>query len=520
MTYKTLGAIMDRTRRPKTLDPLSEERRKFLKRVATAGAVLSMAALPGWAQATSEPKPTTQSTDGSVGQPGVSETLASYAINLKYEDIPKHVVHEIKRRLIDSIGCGIGGFSATPSQIANKLSTGVSAIRGATVMCSGVKTSLDLATFTNGVMIRYLDFNDGYTNLGDGHPSDTIAPMLAAAEIMGRNGQDLILSTVLSYEVFCRVCDVLDNAAIGMDYATMIGLATVAGTGRMLGLTRQQIVNAINIYIVGNVALEQTRHGTLSDWKACSQAEAAREAIFAVQLAQGGMTGPSQAFEGPVGFFNAIYHKTFALTEFGSAGQPFALMHSFMKYFPIGMYSQSVAQAAVEARSFFAKVDEIAQVNIKVSHAAIADMADSPVKWHPSNSETADHSMPYAAALALTYGTIERQYYEPRYLHNQTLLDLVSRVHIMPSDDADRLMEKMNLCDLEIVLKSGQRKNVRVEYPPGGWQNPMTDAQVEEKFRLLARQQLSSAQTDNLLRQLWTLDSLPQASALLEATRI
>lgn len=515
---------MDRTRRLETRDPPLEERRKFLKRVATAGTVISMAALPAWAQAMSVSNTATPSTDhpqgaASAGQPGVSKALASYATKLKYEDIPKNVVHEIKRRLIDSIGCGIGGFSAAPSQIANKLATNVSASHGATVMCSGVKTSLDLAAFANGVMIRYLDFNDGYTNLGDGHPSDTIAPLLAAVETMGRSGQDLILSTVLSYEVFCRVCDVLDNAAIGMDYATMSGLAAVTGTGRMLGLTQQQIVNAINIYIVGNVALEQTRHGTLSDWKACSQAETAREAIFAVQLAQGGMTGPSQAFEGPVGFFNAIYHKTFALTEFGGGDQPFAMMHSFMKYFPIGMYSQSVAQAAVEARSF-ANVDEIAQINIKVSHAAIADMADSPVKWHPSNSETADHSMPYAAALALMYGTIKRQYYEPGYLHNQPLLDLVSRVHIMPSDEADHLMKKMNLCDFEVVLKTGQRKNVRVEYPPGGWQNPMTDAQVEGKFRSLVRQQLSSAQTDNLLHQLWTLDSLPQASVLLEATRI
>ena len=71
-------------------------------------------------------------------------------------------------------------------------------------MCSGVKTSPDLAAFANGVMIRYLDFNDGYLSLGGGHPSDTIAPLLSAAEIMGSSGKDLISSTVVSYEIFCR----------------------------------------------------------------------------------------------------------------------------------------------------------------------------------------------------------------------------------------------------------------------------------------------------------------------------
>src|SRR5260370_40840527 len=131
--------------------------------------------------------------------------------------------------MIESIGCGIGGFGSDASQIANRLAAGVSAVPGATVMCSGVKTSPDLAAFANGVMIRYLDFNDGYISLGAGHPSDTIAPLLSTAEMMGRSGRDLIAGTVLTYEVFCRVCDVFDNRAVGIDYATIVGLAAAAG---------------------------------------------------------------------------------------------------------------------------------------------------------------------------------------------------------------------------------------------------------------------------------------------------
>jgi 2-methylcitrate dehydratase len=78
----------------------------------------------------------------------------------------------------------------------------------------------------------------------------------------------------------------------------------------------------------------------------------------------------------------------------------------------------------------------------------------------------------------------------------------------------------MDLCDLEVVLKSGQRKNVRVEYHHGHWKNPMTDAELEEKFRFLARERLRPAQTDDLLLQLWALEDLPQAGALIAATRM
>jgi 2-methylcitrate dehydratase len=516
---------MDRATRNELLDSLREGRRRFLKQLATTGAVAGAAALPGWPQDTRAQETRAQEKSASPaaildGQPPIAETLARYATSLTYEDLPVEVVREAKRYIIDSIGCGIGGFGAEPSQIANKLAAGVSAVRGATVMCSGVKTSPDLAVFANGVMIRYLDFNDGYLSLGGGHPSDTLASLLSTAEMTGRSGRDLIVGTVLAYEVFCRVCDVLDNRAIGVDYATIIGLGAVAGAGRMLGLTPQQVAQAINIYVAGNVALNQTRVGTLSNWKACAAAEASRKAIFAVQLAQSGMTGPNQVFEGRDGFFNRINRKPFTLPALGGGGAPFGMMHCFTKRFALGQYSQTVAQAAVEARSLFADVGEIEEVNIRVSRSAIRVMADSPDKWRPPTHETADHSMPYAAAVALIYGTVEEQHYEDPYLHDPRLLDLVGRVRCLPSDEADRVELEINLCDLEVVLKSGRRENVRVEYHRGHWKNPMTDAEVEEKFRSLARRQLPAAQTDELLRQLWALESLPQAGTLIATTRV
>jgi 2-methylcitrate dehydratase PrpD len=337
--------IMDRTTASGLSDPPRRERRRFLKQIATTGAAAGTMVLPGWAQE----KPVSPVTPGRpADQPPVAETLARYATSLEYEDLPAEVVRETKRYMIDSIGCGLGGFGSDASRIANRLAAGASAEHGATVMCSGVKTSPDLAAFANGVMIRYLDFNDGYISLGAGHPSDTIAPL----------------------------------------------------------------------------------------------------------------------------------------------------------------------------RSFFADVDEIEEVIIRVSRKAIQVMADSPDKWRPQTHETADHSMPYAAAVALMYGTVEEQHYEDPYLHDRRLLNLVGRVRCLPFDAADRVEQEMNPCDLEIVLKSGQRKNVRVEYHRGHWKNPMTDAEVEEKFRALARRQLPAAQTDSLLHQLWALDSLPKAGELIATTRV
>jgi 2-methylcitrate dehydratase len=495
----------------------SASRRGFLKQVATAGAAAGAAAvLPASAQENSE---RTWSTLAN-GEISVADMLAHYAINLRYEDLPLEVVRTAKRIVLDTLGCAIGGYSAGPSQIAIKLASEVSAKSGATVLCRGIKTSPDHAVFANGVMIRYLDFNDGYMSLGSGHPSDTIAALLTPCELGGHSGRDLITATVLTYEVFCKIIDVLDTGALGLDQSTVTGLAAVVGAGRLMGLRQEQVVQAIGIHVGSNTAINQGRVGTLSNWKTYASAEACRKAIFAVQLAQAGMTGPEQVFEGRDGFFNVIIRKPFRLPKLGGDGEPYGIMRASTKRFSLGQYSQTVAQAAVEARKFFKDPGEIQEVNIRVSNTALRIMADSPDKWRPQTHETADHSMPYAAGVALMYGTVEDRYYEDPYLHDQRLLDLVSRVKCIQSEEADRHEKEFNLCDLEIILKSGQRNSVRVDYHRGHYKNPMTNAEMEEKFRLLARRQLPTERVDKLLRQLWALEDMPKAGELVEMTRI
>jgi 2-methylcitrate dehydratase len=498
----------------------STPRRRFLTQIALTGATAGAVALPALPALAQEGKIARKPTLAK-GQVSVAETLARYAINLKYENLPPEVVRVAKRTILDTIGCAIGGYSAGPSKIANKVAGYVSAKDGATVLCSGIKTSPDLAAFADGVMIRYLDFNDGYITPGTGgHPSDMIAALLPVAEVTGRGGRDLMMATVLTHEVFCKVADVQNTRGLGYDHSTITGLAAVVGAGRLIGLTEPQLVHAIGIFVGGNTAINQGRVGNLSNWKTFASAEACRKAIFAVQLAQAGMTGPDPVFEGRDGFFNVVLRQPFQLPKLGGADAPFGIMHAFTKRFALGQYAQTVAQAAVEARQFFKSPDEIQEVNLRVSHNAIIIMADSPDKWRPQTHETADHSIPYSTAVAMMYGTVTDEYYEDPYLHDAKLLDLVSRVKCIHSEEADRVEKEYNLCEMEVVLKSGQRKNLRVDYHRGHWKNPMTDSEMEEKFRLLAKRQLPAARIDALLRQLWALEDLPKVGPLIEMTRV
>ena len=506
---------MDKSSRHKPTNASGNSRRKFLQQVATAGAAVTAAAtLPAVAQQI-PPRPVIPAPSN---VPPIAETLANFAVNIRYEDIPKDVVRVAIRTIIDTVGCAIGGYDAGPSQIAIKLAGGVTAAKSATVFCSGIKTSHDLAVFANGVMIRYLDFNDGYiTPKGGGHPSDTLAALIPTAEIMGASGRDLILATVLAYEAFSKVADVLDTRSLGLDQSTILGPASLIGASRLMGLTKAQLVHAIGITVGGNTMINQGRVGTLSNWKDFAAAESSRKAIFSAQLAQAGMTGPTQIFEGRSGFFNTIARHRFELPKLG---EPWGIMRAFTKRFPLGQYSQTVAEAAMQVRPFVTDIDDVQEIVLRVSKNAISIMADSPEKWRPQSHETADHSMPYATAVVLMHGEINEHYYEDPYLHDEKLLSLVARVRTVHSEEADAHEREYNLCDLELVLKSGQRKAVRVEYHRGHFKNPMSDAEMEEKFRSLARTHLPAERVNALLRQLWALEDMPKAGVIAEMTKV
>src|SRR5262249_718941 len=136
-----------------------------------------------------------------------------------------------------------------------------------------------------------------------------IAALLSAAELSQRSGRDLILATVLAYEIYCKIGDVFDYLGNGIDHTTVTGMGAVIGAGRLMGLTADQMVHAIGIAVGGNTATRQGRADTLSNWKAYAAADACRKAVFSVQLAQNGMTGPSNAFEGRYGFFKVMSRK-------------------------------------------------------------------------------------------------------------------------------------------------------------------------------------------------------------------
>src|SRR5437588_1112048 len=150
----------------------------------------------------------------------LAQRFADYGAAIRFEDLTPEVVHEVKRRVIDSLGCAMGSWRAEPCAIARRVASTLAAQRGAHLLGTRHLAPPDWAAFANGCLVRYLDYNDTYLSKEPAHPSDNIPAALAAAEAAGATGRELITAILLAYEVQCRFCDAASLRAHGWDHVT------------------------------------------------------------------------------------------------------------------------------------------------------------------------------------------------------------------------------------------------------------------------------------------------------------
>src|ERR1043166_3410514 len=197
----------------------------------------------------------------------LAHQLANYACSVRFEDLSSEVVHEVKRRVIDSIGCALGAWKEEPCAIARGVASEFSARNGSTIIGTKHQAPPDWAAFANGCCIRYFDYNDTYLSKEPAHPSDNLAAVFAVAESVGAAGKEAILAAAIAYEVQCRLCDAASIRARGWDHPTYGAFSTALACARLMKLDPEKTRHAVNIAGVACAAMRQARVGELSHWK-------------------------------------------------------------------------------------------------------------------------------------------------------------------------------------------------------------------------------------------------------------
>jgi 2-methylcitrate dehydratase len=449
----------------------------------------------------------------------LANRLAEYACNLRFDQLSVAAVHETKRRFIDSIATSAGAMDADAYGIARRCALRVKGEPDAGLFGGG-RSSPEWATFVNGLLIRYLDFNDTYLSLEPAHPSDNLAAVLGIGDALNAPGPDLITAAVLAYEIQCRLCDAASLRKQGVDHVTYGALSSCAAACKLLKLDATKTTHALGIAGVCNVALRQTRSGELSMWKGCAFANAARNGVFAATLAADGMTGPAPIFEGDLGFMKLVTREPFTPARFGAenGGEPtFMINQTYIKFWPAEYHSQSAIDAALQLRNTIGadRIGAIKAIDIHTFDACYDIIGKYPEAWAPRTRETADHSLPYCTAAALADGDVTMATFDEKRFTEPKLLTLTAKIKVHRDAELSKRYPRGIPNRLTVTLDDGRKLVKEVEFPRGHAGNPMTDAEVEKKFRTTVEPRFGKAKAEKILAACWALEKLPRAGDLI-----
>ncbi|MBI5238518.1 MAG: MmgE/PrpD family protein [Deltaproteobacteria bacterium] len=448
----------------------------------------------------------------------IAEDIAGFGGELKFSDLPGTVVHEAKRRIIDAFGCAMGAYNSPLLHALRKSAQTVKDGGKSSIIGCGRCYSPDFAAFANGAMIRYLDFNDTYLSKEPAHPSDNIAPCLAASEADGRSGKDFITAVVAAYEVQMRLCDAASLRLKGFDHVTYGAFSGTLAASMLLGLNKKETGHALGMAGVASPRLRQTRAGEISMWKGCAFADIARNALFYATLAKAGITGPSPVFEGEFGLFKVITGEFVlqGLAKAAAAGR-FKLPESYIKYYPAEYHAQSAITAAIELSEEIEDIESIKSITVDTFTTAYEIIGSGEEKFRPKTRETADHSMPFIVASAILDRDITVDSFSPERLGNARLTSLMDKITIKKDNALDAMYPEAMPNRVEVVLNTGDTLSKEVIYPKGHPKNALTDREVEEKFKSLAEWYFTGKEAAIVLSALWGLEHVKE---MMEVTRL
>lgn len=435
-----------------------------------------------------------------------SRELADYARAISFNDFSDDVVRQAKKLALDSLGCGINAFTSPPSKRLRAVYGDRTGGDEATLVGTGTKLSTEYAGLLNTAMVRYLDFNDCYTTGSSAcHPSDHIPALVSVAETEGATGEELIEAIVLAYEIQCRGVDTGAAWTNGFDYVTWGAYSSAVAVGKLMGLSRDELTDAIGIAGASSNGLLNARLGKVSNWKGVAQPYATHNAIQACQMAREGLTGPEHVFEGDGGFFDAVARgESVDFEALGGRDGDFRIMETSLKAFACGYFTHPSITAVLDIiETENLTPEDIESIDVETFDHAIQVYASGSEKWATDlNRETADHSLPYNVSVAVVDREVTPTQYDKSHLTDERVHETMTKVNVEESKELTeyrRQNPRHVPARATVRATDGETHENRVDYPIGHPERPMSMETVEAKFRDLVDGYLYDDQADAIV---------------------
>jgi 2-methylcitrate dehydratase len=427
-------------------------------------------------------------------------------------------IEQAKLLLLDTIGCAFAGRGQPAAQAALKAlsgSTGESAVVG-----QSDRTHLLDAVFLNGVLLRVLDFNDYVIGEAHGepetagHPSDNIPVALAAGGSWQRSGREILAAIVMGYELYARLQRAMDRSR-QWDGVTASGLVAPAMAGRLMGLCEEKLAHALALGAARSVTPSIVRTGDISATKSIANALVAQAGTQAALLAEQGMTGPLAILDDPRGLVG-LFKRTDRSSFYAPFAPDGAIMRAHVKTYPCINTGQSAVAAALKLHAMMERdPTTLSQIEITMADYKVTKRhQDDPERRNPVSREAADHSFPFAVAVALIDGTFGPAQFEGERWRDPAVTSLMSRI-VMRRDAAWNARAPGSYpCAIRAIDAQGQEHSVEFPYPPGYSRAGLDAKIVLDKFHAVTESILDVRDRERILDTVMDFDRSPSAEPL------
>lgn len=441
----------------------------------------------------------------------VTRALAEWAVSCDLDSIPSEIQKEGVRAFANWLGCAVGGAR---HETVDRALEGVTRFSGKpTSAVLGREERLDAlhAALLNGISSHVLDYDDTHLKTII-HPAGPVASaLLAVAELDAVSGRDFLAALIVGIEVECRI----GNAIYPHHYDRgwhITGTAGVFGAavavGRLLRLDAQRMTWALGIAATQSSGLREM-FGTMC--KSFHPGRAAQNGTLAAFLAEAGFDSSEQVLEAPRGFAHVMSDKQDYAEILGGLGERWEAGLNSYKPFACGIVIHPTIDGCIQLREKLGEeVAHIERIELQ-AHPLVLELTG---KSEPRTGLEGKFSVFHAAAAALLRGDGSPTAFTDEAVNHAELVALRRKVHVTP----DPLCHEAAV-NIRVILKDGRQLEKHIEHAIGSLEKPLSDAQIDAKFRGQASQVVGSTACDALLEMVWALPEMARVGELAAASQ-
>lgn len=448
-----------------------------------------------------------------------AQSLATWSSALDSAALPAHVVHAAKRCILDGIGVALAGANTPWVERVLAVARAQEARPRARVFGHPDRLSAALAGLVNGTAVHALDYDDDPAACHIG--AVVIPAALAVAEQVGASPMRFVTAVVAGYDITTRIGEAVDSDLLylkGYHPTAVCGVfGSAAASSYVLGLDAETTTQAIGIagsFSSGNQ--EFLAEGAMT--KRLQAGKASHDGVIAAQLAQSGLTGPRTALDGRYGLWR--YTESLDAPRFTRAlGSRWVVGEVFVKKHASCLGNAPVLDRVLHLlESERLQPGDITEVRLGVRESTLTMIGEPRhVRVRPQTMLDAQMSLPFSLAVAMIDGEAGVAQFAPERLSDPAVLAIADRIHAYAHPALASAKAGDLTCFLDLTLRDGRHFEEKLVTYRGHPDNPMSDEEMETKFRRCAGLRLTPARVDAAVDAIWSLDKLADLEPLLAA---